>query len=747
MDQDIEVKVCPACGSSYETIYYQRRAADEPPDEVSYCVNCPLDTRKLKLNEFNTRNTRDNNHVRPATYRRSTSSIDAYTKQYKHITNIRSLQDEGYRLCIHVEGMAATRCYKQAIQDNKVFNPVVVNTVATQIGKTKKLVQLYKNSVFQNEGHILLNSTRIAPFVSLDQLSIYSQRQGTSNSCVELVVAYETAIENMEYAEFTILRSLQNGRQPALLIFLPVSFDISKSVERICLSVLHQVLTKYGTERTIKSFVSSQMISTLFVQSGKAYDWPSAPDQGYVYTWKPDGERFWYLRYGSVWIFCRRLLSGRITGWNIATTLQEVDKVGPVLDVEVMIGYPPILIDLLVLDSGKPTPPLRSLDFVLESFKYIKNIDIPIAVRDYYKSQQELLDTKDLVPYPTDGVVGIQDGSMNIIKLKDTKSVELKLKENGDLVSAEDKLVVQSNLQNIYPPNSMIEVRFTKQSGLDNPIITETLLRTDKIKANAYDVCEDIMNTISTMPDALARRNAVQWCSSIRQKINQIASKTVGKGRVILDIGAGDGQAISDYTTDPNITYVLIEPDPVKCQKLIRRLTEPGKGKSKLFEGAQHIVKVIGLVSNRTLKYAVLQATIGDVLKQQHCIRTFKASVRYCIASFSISHIVSELQQLALNGIDVIGCGYMYDSTDEKGILVNECGVTMELISMNPSLASVKWGGDKVYTERAIRLKDFKDVFHIRLARTLVPVFNSEESPLLTTISSKVYIISTKKYI
>jgi hypothetical protein len=66
-------------------------------------------------------------------------------------------------------------------------------------------------------------------------------------------------------------------------------------IERKCLDILQQILSIYGTEETIKSFVSSQMINTLFIQSGKAYDWPSAPDTGYVYTWKPDGERFGIL--------------------------------------------------------------------------------------------------------------------------------------------------------------------------------------------------------------------------------------------------------------------------------------------------------------------------------------------------------------------------------------------------------------------------------------------------------------------
>ena len=735
--------ICPACGTEYQTVYYQRRAADEPPDKVTFCSNCPLDTSKLKL-DFPDLKTKDEitSISRPKLQKRSSSNS---RRQSRTMLPTWSLEDKGYRICIRIEGAAALRCYKQIVKENKPITPLVVNTIPIEVNNSKKLVEVRRTSILQNEGHIIERSTIVAPLVSIQQINVRVQKAVVSSYSAKSVAGYETILDNIESTDHIILRTLQHGKQPSILIYLPLHMSMDKSSELICLNILQYMLSIYGTEDTIKSFISSQMINTLFIQSGRAYDWPSAPDTGYVYAWKPDGERFWYIKYGSVWLFSRRLLSGRITGWTMANSLSRVDHIGPILDVEVMIGYPPILIDLLVTDNGKPTSPSRSLDTVLEEVKYSKAIDISLNIRDYYKSQQELLNTKSELNYPIDGMVGIKDGSMTIIKLKDTKSIELKLKDNGDLVSAEGTIVANSELQNTYSPSSIVEIRFTKQGSEDIPIITETLLRTDKTKANEYEVCQNIMNTISAMPDTLARRNAVQWCSSIRQKINQIASKTSGKGRVILDIGAGDGQAISDYSTDTNITYLLIEPDKVKCQKLIRRLMEPGKGHSRLFESADHLTKAVGLLSNKALKHAVICAKLGDILKQDHSIRTLKSAVRYCTASFSISYIVSDLRELALSGIDVIGCGYMYDNTDNSGILVDEAGVKMKAIKN--TIASVKWGGDRVYYERAIKLDDFKDVFHTRLAKSLVPVFTGDEFSLLNTISNKVHIISTKKHI
>lgn len=747
-------KICPACGEGFKIIFYQRRAADEPPDKVVYCPNCPLDTSRLSftppVKDDIQRRTAGRQNSISIRSTRSTSSVNSYRSISGKHSSVSPFEKQGYTWCIRIEGNAASRCYKEAINNNSIFTSILSTTVVLNEANSKKILHVHNNFIFPGKGFILLNTARIAPFVYLDQKSIYVQKNPSREKDIVLVQAYGTELERVGESQYTILQTLKDGKQPCILIYLYATSALAMYPESICMDILHEVLVRYGTESSIKSFIDPQTINTLFVQSSKAYDWPSAPDSGYVYTWKPDGERFWYIKYGSVWLFCRRLLSGRIVGFKIGKNLEYADKPGPIPDTEVMVGFPPILIDLLVSDNGATTPFSRSLETVLEGFNNSKRIDVPIHIREYYKSEKELLQTKDILQYPVDGAVGIKDGSMTTIKLKDTKSIELELKENGDLVSSEGTRVATSELQNTYRPGSIIEIRFTKQSGYDRPTITESLLRTDKIKANSYEVCNTIMTTISNAPDALARRVVVQWCSSIRQKINSIAAKITGKGRIVLDIGAGDGQAVSDYSIDEDTTYVLIEPDEAKCKKLLRRVAEPGKGRSRLFIGAEHITKAVGLASNKTLKYAIICATIGDVLKQQYCIRTLKSAVRCCTASFSISHIAPELQTLALEGIDVIGCGYMYDEAKRSSILVNESGVLMKLTNPNDPKdrnAIVMWGNDRTYNEYAIVLDDFKQVFHTKLAKSLVPIASGHEISLLNTVSTKIYIISTKRYI
>ena len=73
--------------------------------------------------------------------------------------------------------------------------------------------------------------------------------------------------------------------------------------EKNVLRCVEYIYTAYGTESTIGTFVSKSTISSLYTRGVKAYDWSHPPEEEYYFTWKPDGERFWYIRYGSFWFF------------------------------------------------------------------------------------------------------------------------------------------------------------------------------------------------------------------------------------------------------------------------------------------------------------------------------------------------------------------------------------------------------------------------------------------------------------
>lgn len=733
---------CPACNSVFETVYYQRRAADEPPDKVVFCKHCPLDTNRLCFSNASKLST-------VPTFKINASNSDS-SKSSKGLLSSK-LYKVSTKVCIVVKGSAALRCYSFIKSNSITSDSIVAVPVNVNIG-TKYINSYYHlNSTMQNEAHYTKTSSIVAPFIAYKNIDIYSSVSDISKYKDEInkvVIGHEYQLSNIEGSISTVLRTLHDGQKPCIILTL------DDSNESTILRALENILVEYGTEYSIKSIVNSTVLNTLYRQSGRAYDWPSAPNNGYTYTWKPDGERFWYLKYGCIWLFCRRLLSGRIAGWNICRSFNEFTNIGPVLDVEVMIGFDPILIDILISNNEQSMPVSRTIDHVLDEYNYINDmglIDTPIYVRDYYRSEKELLNTKDKLQYPVDGVVGIEDGSMNIIKLKDEKSIELQLKENGDLVTSDGYLIATSNLQDTEEIGSIVEIRFIKQSGIDTPSIKETFVRTDKTKANDMSACINIMNTIAGTPDSLARHNAVEWCNSIRSKLNKTASKITGKGRVILDIGAGDGQSVSDYSTDPDVTYLLLEPNARKCRSMFRRLQDLDRSNTRIFWQASDVMNALRLLIPKKIKYAIVCATLKDILNQKECIRTLKTCVRCCIASLSISYIVSELQELAIEGLNVIGFGYMYDSVNRKGELINEHGVTMKYTSYqlgkHSDDAVVQWGTDKAYIEPAITLADFKEVFEYKLARNIMPIMSDTKVSLLNTISTKVYIISSDKYI
>lgn len=737
-------ELCPACGTKFEIVYYQRRAADEPPDKVVYCSNCPLDTNRLsftsgaKLPIVPTKKEYTTKNKSPIEYKSQLSS---------------SLSKQDSKNYFIVKGNAALKCYKTIADKQVEPEPIVATPVTINNGSKSVLSYYYINSCTKDEAHITIESNIVAPFVIYKDIDIYTCTKNKDNYVAKsekCVTGYEYQLPTIQGCTHTVLRTLHNGQQPYIMV-IP-----EKGTKTQMLSILEYILVEYGTESSIKSIVNSTTLNFLYNHNPKAHDHPSAPNNGkHAYTWKPDGERFWYIKYGSIWLFSRRLLSGRIAGWNMCTSLNTLADIGPILDVEVMIGFDPILIDILVSINGDKMPISRTLDRVLDEFNYIRStndVDIPIHVREYYRSDKELLQTKNRLQYPVDGVVGIEDGSMEMIKLKDEKSIELELQENGDLLTSDGHLVANSNLQETEDIGSIVEIRFMKQSNSDTPTIGETFVRTDKTKGNDLKACEAIMNSISDTPDTLARRNVVQWCNSISSRLNQIASKTSGKGRVILDIGAGDGQAVSHYSTDSEVTYLLLEPNARKCKAMARRLQDKERSSIRLFMEPSDIINGLRLLIQKKVKYVVLCATLREILDQKDCIRTLKSCIRCCIASLSISYIVPELQELAIEGLNVIGFGYMYDSVNDRGELLNQYGVIMKYTSYQSSQrhssdAMVQWGTDKAYIEPAIVLKDFKELFYCKLAKNTIPVITDTNISLLNNVSNIVYIISSDRYI
>lgn len=130
-------------------------------------------------------------------------------------------------------------------------------------------------------------------------------------------------------------------------------------------------------------------------------------------------------------------------------------------------------------------------------------------MKKYHTTLDDLYKTTTELNYPVDDAVGIQDGSTDIIKLKDARSIELQLTDNGDLYSSDVVVVATSFLHTLYSPGSIVELR-VERNVVENSIkVVEILTRSDKTKANSYSACVDMLNTLRETPDPLDRRRSL----------------------------------------------------------------------------------------------------------------------------------------------------------------------------------------------------------------------------------------------
>lgn len=505
-----------------------------------------------------------------------------------------------------------------------------------------------------------------------------------------------------------------------------------------------KLLQKYGTEDTIYSIAPASLVSSLYLRSARSYDWAVAPESGFLFSWKPDGERYWCVRYGSMWLFVRRLLSGKVLGWTVCNSLHRAQGTLAILDVEVMIGYPTILLDLLCDSRGAPTTATRSTAYVLDEFRSVSLDGLNVVTKQYFSTIAELKRTQGDLEYPVDGIVGIQENSTDIIKLKETKSLELELRDEGLLATCDGDCIAESGLYAVYEAGSIVEIRVTSAADTASLQVTDVVLRTDKLKANSTSACVDILSTFGLTPDPLSRRRALEWCNTVRLRLYETALVMPGGGRVVLDAGSGDGQALADFPSDGNVTFLLVEPDAERCSKLYRRLNSRHGGRCRLCTSLDTIVKTMSLLSTGSLQYAVVQATLKSVMNVDQFLKSAKVWVRCCVASYSISYMAEDLVELAVNGVPVVGCGYMYDTADSKGILVNASGVKMH--RKTETQCVVKWGGDKEYLEPVLLSSNVNKALYVRPATEVVPAKSDKSDALMRQLAANLNVISTRNY-
>lgn len=657
---------CIACGADLLRIEHQARSADEAQTIMITCPKCPLSLSKLSIN-----NTPRQPHIHLRRFDR---------KREKNI-----VVDDTKHEQLHYIVIDGTSPYEY---DNISINARCYNCIST----SGTLYRQYSESPWGNRAITETTRKMVAPRTSLLTLNA--------------IYGIDESAEEYTYFKF-IVKRLSSGRimylinrdgRTSYLIRSPGG-DIP-TISRI----LYETFVDNIRPNSLIECIDRVTLGRLSNLSSRAYDMARVDDDSHLFSTKPDGERMWISRVGMVWFYSRRHLSHEIIGWEIDPTItwDLISSYGPIIDTEMMISHNPIVIDVLAdvdldIDRIKKDP-----EEVLHRFKELSVIFQYLSTMHVRRLLTNLRDAEEYrssVPYPTDGVVALAKTGMDMYKIKSIKSIELRIIDDGSLLTEDGIALFRIQNNNLYEAGSIVELR-VKIHG--NKIdVCDSLPRPDKVKANSSDVVRTIiMSSFNNVSDNVVRTLLWRWSNELRLQLYERAQNSSPGKRIILDIGSGDGQASEAYTKSDDCSYILIEPDEEKCKRLRRRL-HPVSSYSK---EVRSLLPVLNSLKRGRVKYFILNTSLDEVLNDKNVTNELTDSVKCCIATFSSQYIVDAIPILMHMNIRFIGCCYMYDGIGIDESIIDFGGISMKRVEDDRS--EVKWGKDKVYSEPAITTSD-----------------------------------------
>lgn len=643
---------CKGCSSELQKIEYQSRSADEAHSSTYRCPHCPLNIDKF----YNVSRLPHLYLLRSTRTYKTTPFIDSTELYTSKILCVKSKYTSRFR--------------ENEIYDAKACNYIDLNSVLFKSYSTGPWS--YKARSVQTTEYIGLNA-KIESILCIDN----APNQGVQYIDFQyIVIQGYTGILDGEY--------------------ITVVHEIKDESDTSVLNHLFELYLMGFLPTNLPSYINRISLGSMSNMTARAYDAVSAEDYRHDFSTKPDGERMWLVRAGSTWLYCRRLLDFEIVAWYIDDSLSYMQKntIAPVLDLEVMVDFPCILIDILSNVNGQLSPYDRNTKWITlkmhtlkQQFSYLKLIHM----REFFETAQDAVDYAKTVPYPTDGLVAISQDGTDMKKLKPFRSVELQLNEDGTLSTREGNKIfkILENLQ--YPVGSIIEVRFSVDNGCIK--IHESFQRFDKKSPNTNSALDSIIeSSIQTNAQSMVRTLLWRWSNKLRFYIYRRANSVNTAKNIILDIGSGSGQSTEAFDKIPDCSFILVEPDEGKCKQLSRRL-----GVRQIHKDPRSIITAIPALKQGNRKYHVLNTNLELILLDKAVVTNIKGVLRCSIASFSSHFIANSIDNLISLGIPFIGCYYSYNGLTVGDSIIDTAGITMRKVS--DERATVKWGTDNVYDE------------------------------------------------
>lgn len=718
LDTTDRVDLCKACGSTVRKINYQARAADEAHTTVWSCDNCPLNSRRISLSG-------------PPTSA-ATSFPRVYHRRAVSTRDSRTHRRAGTTTCI--EMYVPTVSYV-SLTSARVENVRSAQPVRTEDYPVDMKGYMYREGEYAGKLIVHRSSETLCPHTSLVHTDTYDLPPVPAEYPYERdgFVSKGVYIDGTEY----FLHSRLTERGYVHSVVIPLPSESFPSVRR-GLMMAYSLLSVSMSMKWMVNTASSSHVHNL---SPRAWDVLEADEGSHLFTEKIDGERCYVLAYDSCMYMFRKGGGYPMVGWRVLSKRTGLQK-PVILDVENTITHGLFLIDMLTDSSGNPSPPGRTMTWVLSQFSAVRTSLAPlnVHVRRYHATQAEAERMSKSVPYLTDGIMAIRIDGTSAKKIKSEKAVELRLNSDMSLTTSDGDIVVKK-----YPdahgvvPGDIVELKFRLSKTGKTIFSREAFRRFDKSDANSTSATLNILRSFRgvTKDEETRRRAVLMWCDSLRTRLMIDALEQKSPKSIVLDIGTGTGQSLDVLTPGKGVSYILVEPDASRVEMLKRRT-----GGAKILTEPRELLGHVKHLKSGSATYVILNCPLEDIIDDEEVSKLLSQEVRVATAVFSAQYVTAALYDLVnFWSIPVVGCMYPYDGVDVGESIVDALGVRMQRVSKDE--CTVQWGGDKVYTEpytTSIEYKAFSTVFR---ASDIQDLPNREMDEDACEVCSKIFVIKS----
>lgn len=714
-------RICGNCGECMREIQYQARSADEAQRTIFKCFSCPLDSSRL---DFMSSPSVPSTVWGSSRSRSGSSESGPVPARYVGTRYVLKVQIPASS--VRIDKFLPYECRRMTITGARGSSGFSYTL--------PRPAELIERGPHGNNRPICVTRCDVRSSGGWGQVEALDEYVVDAS---KVHVASHMSASYMETQDIGgrrsyYVRSLRDGNIHLCCELEDMDDDYWSAAKR-----LHSM--GYGP-KTLFDLLEPSMIGQLSNLSPRAWDSPIPVTPDYIYTSKVDGQRMWILMYGRICYYVSRLGKREILGWWACNSSTGRCGSPLVIDVEFTAIGASVLIDVLIDIHGTVAPVSRDMKWVADCWREIivSVPDIPVSMRRYFTSMSEAKEYARTEGRPCDGVVAIGIKGTEALKIKDVRSMELELR-HGRLVSSDGDPILECNAHANFADGDILEVRFSFNKNKKRVVAHEIFRRTDKTVANSTSVCRDIISCALRevqSPDDVQRRVAVGWCQELRSKILGMAWGTARDGNIVIDFGAGDGQSLDALKAYEHGSYVLVEPDREKCEKLARRT-----GVKKIHTDPMSLISAVQSLQRGSQRYAIIQCTALALVSCADLMKHLAPRTRCATATFSAQFCVSAFEVCAPLRIPFVGCCYLYDMVKTGQNLLDVSGVIMTRESNE--IAKVKWGGDAVYTEPALSSRDFNGVSRVSKASSIRKLPGARSDKEANIICSKVYLVTS----